>query len=347
MAVQLDAAFNYNDIQGLEVLKSGARKDDPKALRAVAQQFESMFISLIMKSMRDATDVMESDLENSYQTKFYRDMYDQQMSLTVSQEGGFGLADVLYEQLMESQHPARPDLYNIDVKSLKESIRPILPVHQLDAKTQAMIDQLSANVADLPVENVNAVKVEKSVNQSGFADAAADDSMTADMAAINPKGKAAVFESPEDFINTLMPIAEKVAKPLNLDPKIMLAQAALETGWGRYVIHDENGKTSNNFFGIKADSRWQGDSALTKTHEYIEGKRLSVTAPFRAYRSAEESFSDYVDFIQNSQRYAAATQSADQPEQYAKALRQAGYATDPNYAEKIIRIANSEWFSQV
>lgn len=85
MTQQLDAAFNYNDLNGLNALKQGARKDDPEALKAVAQQFESMFLGLIMKSMRDATDVLASDLENSYQTKFYRDMSDQQLSLSMSQ----------------------------------------------------------------------------------------------------------------------------------------------------------------------------------------------------------------------------------------------------------------------
>ena len=126
MTQQLDAAFNYNDLNGLNALKQGARKDDPEALKAVAQQFESMFLGLIMKSMRDATDVLASDLENSYQTKFYRDMSDQQLSLSMSQNGGFGLADVLYEQISKAQHPVVEDIYNVDVKTLDHSNRPIL-----------------------------------------------------------------------------------------------------------------------------------------------------------------------------------------------------------------------------
>jgi len=322
MSVQLDAAFNYNDLQGLDTLKKGVRHDDPEALKVVAQQFESMFIGLIMKSMRDATDVMASDLENSYQTKFYRDMHDQQLSLSLSQSGGFGLADVLYEQISQAQNPVRPDLYNIDVKPMDESIRPILPAG-------VTLNQLIEKSA-LPFSSLSDVDDASSV--------------------LEPKtkeGKGAMFSSPEEFIRQLMPAAESAAKTLGLAPEILIAQAALETGWGKFVIQDDSGKSSNNLFGIKADQRWQGESALTTTHEYVEGNRLTVKEPFRAYDSVEDSFNDYVSFVSNSPRYQSAVNSADKGENYLKELQAAGYATDPNYAEKITRIARSEWFEKV
>ncbi|HET8902933.1 MAG TPA: rod-binding protein, partial [Saccharospirillum sp.] len=128
MASQIDAAFNYNDLNGLNSLKSLARKDDAAALKGVAQQFESMFINMMLKSMRDATDVMASDLLSSNETKFYRDMHDQQLSLHLAQSGGYGLAEVMFEQ-MSAQLPQRPaDFQNIDVKPMSESIRPEIPV---------------------------------------------------------------------------------------------------------------------------------------------------------------------------------------------------------------------------
>jgi flagellar protein FlgJ len=343
MSVQLDAAFNYNDLQGLETLKVGARDDDPKALQAVAQQFESMFISLIMKSMRDATDVMASDLESSYQTKFYRDMHDQQLSLSLSQNGGFGLAEILYEQLAESQNPSRPDLYSIDVKGMDESNRPILPFTGLDASTQSMIDNLTSNLS--PETSDELAALANSFLQEHVMNEAPED-ITLQRASSSQLGKSEVFTSPEDFIEKVLPVAEKAAKALNLEPKFLVAQAALETGWGKYVIDNEQGKSSYNFFGIKADQRWQGDSATATTHEFIEGKKLTVKEPFRSYNSIEESFNDYVDFISGSERYKAAVASSDNGETYAKELQNAGYATDPKYAEKIARIANSDWFSQ-
>lgn len=334
MSVQVDAAFNYHELQGLESLKAGARNDSPEAIKAVAQQFESMFISLIMKSMRDATDVLSSDLENSYQTKFYRDMHDQQLSLSLSQSGGFGLADILYEQLTEAQNPTRFNPFDIDVKNMDESIRSILPSLGVGARTQSIIDELlKLKDGDAPSESEAPATGSSAVNSI--------ESTT------SIQGKSTVFEGPEDFIQSLLPIAEKAAKQLGLDPKIMVAQAALETGWGKAVIEKSDGSSSYNFFGIKSDHRWQGESAMTTTHEFIAGKKLTVNAPFRAYESAEKSFADYVDFVSGSERYQSAIENASDAKTYVTELQKAGYATDPDYAEKILRIANSEWFEQV
>lgn len=308
MSAQIDAAFNYNDLKGLESLKSGARKDNPEAIRAVAQQFESMFIGLIMKSMRDATDVMASDLESSYQTKFYRDMHDEQLTLSLSQSGGFGLADIIYEQMSEAKNPQRFNPFDIDVKSMDDSIRPeIIRPHS---------EQRS------PIDTV-----------SPTSDAAAKPQMSS-------------FGSPDEFISQLMPIAQKNAEKLGVDPKVLLAQAALETGWGQHMIEKNSGQSSNNFFGIKADHRWGGEAAMTMTTEFMDGRAMTVKAPFRAYDSIDEAFSDYVDFIGQSERYRTAVEQANNPEGYVRALQEAGYATDPQYADKILGIINSPWFDQ-
>ncbi len=327
MSVQLDSAFNYNDLNGLETLKSSARKDDPEALKVVSQQFESMFLSLIMKSMRDATDVMASDLESSYQTKFYRDMYDQQLSLSVSKEGGFGLADILYEQLSESLDGGSDDLSSIQVESLENSNRPVLPANPgysatLDANDENTDETIPAAES---VADPEQVKITLPIDE--------DELLS--------------FSSPAEFIQTLMPAAEQAAAQLGVDPKVILAQAALETGWGAAMIEDEEGISSNNFFGIKADERWQGDAVETLTTEVFDGKAMTVTAPFRAYDDPEASFQDYVDFLSSSDRYQTALSVADDSEQYVNELQDAGYATDPDYAEKILRIASSQWFTSV
>ena len=328
MTQQLDAAFNYNDLNGLNALKQGARKDDPEALKAVAQQFESMFLGLIMKSMRDATDVLASDLENSYQTKFYRDMSDQQLSLSMSQNGGFGLADVLYEQISKAQHPVVEDIYNVDVKTLDHSNRPILE------RLPNLAPRAARSVANEP--SLATISVVSSV-------LAANEPQELGEPRLN--GKSALFDSPEAFIANLMPHAEKAAQKIGLDPHILVAQAALETGWGKHVIADGDGQSSHNLFGIKADQRWQGETASTTTHEFIDGRQITIKAPFRAYPSIEDSFDDYVQFVQDSPRYQAAL-AADTGDDYLQALQDAGYATDPQYAEKISRIANSDWFAK-
>lgn len=332
MAMQIDAAFNYNDLAGLESLKKGAREDDPEALKVVAQQFESMFISLIMKSMREATDVFASELESSYQTKFYRDMHDQQLSLTLSKNGGFGLAEVLYNQLTGeySKDPARsleqlmegraaiPDMTDFDLNDLQSFLNE--RVKESEQRTE--IDSLS--------KTVNTASEPESIVAS----------------AVSANNKAPVFSSPSEFIKTLLPVAEKTAEKIGLDPKVLVAQAALETGWGQKVITKPGGESSFNFFGIKADQRWQGDSAKTLTHEYIDGKAIKIQDAFRAYESIEDSFDDYLSFVSDSERYQKAIANAGDPNLYLKALQGAGYATDPNYADKISRIANSDWFAE-
>ncbi|MEJ2044562.1 MAG: flagellar assembly peptidoglycan hydrolase FlgJ [Reinekea sp.] len=310
MSVPMDAAFNYNDLNGLESLKTGARKDNPEALRAVAQQFESMFMSLILRSMRDATDVMASDLDNSYQTRFYRDMHDQQLALSVSQMGGFGLADILYEQLSDTQPERAGSIAGLEVKPLDQSIRSRLPSHV-------------GYPGGSPSPAVN--KTDEVSTLTDFES----------------------FASPADFIEKLMPVAEQVAAKIGVDPKVLVAQAALETGWGSAMIQTENGESANNFFGIKADSRWSGDTTDTVTTEFLSGKAFSVSAPFRVYASAQDSFLDYVEFLSSAERYQSALQVADDLEQYTRALQDAGYATDPDYAEKIQRIVQSNWFNQV
>lgn len=297
MVSQMDAAFNYNDLHGLNEVRAKARANDPEALRVVAQQFESMFINMVLKSMREATDVMASDMFDSNETRFYRDMHDQQLSLTLSQQGGYGLADTLYEQLLR-QLPNSPEQgVAPDVRPLNESNRPILPVRST------------------PRDNLKPVQTEKIETA--------------------PTG-------PQAFINKVRPYAEQAAAAIGVDARVLIAQAALETGWGQHMISRSDGSDSYNFFGIKANRAWQGDSAETMTHEYIDGTAITMKDRFRAYSSPAESFEDYVRFISDNPRYQSALQQADSPAGYARALQQAGYATDPAYADKILRIADSD-----
>lgn len=122
-----------------------------------------------------------------------------------------------------------------------------------------------------------------------------------------------------------------------MDPRALVAQAALETGWGRRGIG--NGGDSNNLFGIKATG-WSGAKVTTGTHEYVNGVKTTETADFRAYGSAEESFADYVRLLKNNSRYQTALQAGTDIKGFARGLQQAGYATDPGYAAKIAAIAN-------
>jgi flagellar protein FlgJ len=139
----------------------------------------------------------------------------------------------------------------------------------------------------------------------------------------------------DEFVRDLLPFAEQAAERLGVDAKVLIAQAALETGWGQRIIRDGRGISSNNLFGIKATGGWQGDRLNIPTLEYEQGIARRRQENFRAYPDLAEGFRDYVNLISGSERYGAAVDQAGDPDAYLDALQAAGYATDPDYASKI------------
>jgi len=150
------------------------------------------------------------------------------------------------------------------------------------------------------------------------------------------------YASPSEFVKDVWPYAQKAAKQLNVDPQVLVAQAALETGWGRGVITHPDGRSTHNVFGIKAGAGWQKEAASVPTLEYRDGIAVKERASFRSYGSLAESFQDYVDFLQNNPRYKQALSLASNPNKFTNALQQAGYATDPNYAQKIGNVLSGD-----
>ena len=282
MTPELKAADIYTDFSGLAELRRQARDNPDSSLRAVAQQFESLFIQMMLKSMRDAS--FEDPLFGSEQTEFYRDMYDQQMALNMSSKGSLGLADLLMQQL---------------------------------GATSSENQQPNAHV------------------NSGLSQPPSNDS---DLSTIEP----AAFDSPASFVEKVMPLATTAADELGVKPEVLVAQAALETGWGRSMIRGADGRSSYNLFNIKADQRWDGEHASVNTLEEEAGVTVRRRADFRVYNSLEESFADYVRFIKGNPRYQEALELAQDPQAYIDALQRAGYATDSAYANKIKRVLGSE-----
>ncbi|MCP5415717.1 MAG: flagellar assembly peptidoglycan hydrolase FlgJ [Chromatiaceae bacterium] len=138
-----------------------------------------------------------------------------------------------------------------------------------------------------------------------------------------------------DFVEQLWPWAQAAAERIGIQPQALLAQAALETGWGRHIMRHQDGTPSHNLFGIKADQRWDGERVNVTTLEYEEGSAVRHRAQFRSYDSFQQSFHDYIDFLQSNPRYQQALALTTDSRAYFTALQQAGYATDPRYAEKI------------
>ena len=149
----------------------------------------------------------------------------------------------------------------------------------------------------------------------------------------------ALTTSKEDFLRQLRPHADQAARELGVDPNALLAQAALETGWGRSVPCNAQGECSFNLFGIKAGSQWSGATVNVPTLEFEEGIPVRKVERFRAYDSPADSFRDYAALIRDSSRYANARGAGDNVEAFATALQQGGYATDPHYAQKLAEVA--------
>lgn len=283
----------YTDFQGLNKLKAAAGRQSPAALEKVAEQFEAIFLQTMLKSMRSAS-LGEGIMDND-QSKFYQEMFDQQIAVDLASKRQVGIADMMIRQL--SQQSA------------------------VSAENKGVLDQSRLERTELNAPKRKLEQTElKTPAQPGF-------------------------ESPEDFVHRLWPVAEKAAAQLGVAPEVLLAQSALETGWGKAVIRQQDGSSSHNLFNIKADQRWQGPSARVSTLEYDGAQSRREMASFRAYGSYEESFQDYVAFVKSGDRYQGALAQADDSAAYVKELHEAGYATDPEYSNKINRILGSEQFS--
>ena len=316
---QSDPGSVYSDLNSLQDINKLGRSDKDAALMEVAEQFESMFLSMMLSSMRKANEVFQEDsLLNSPESDFYRNMYDSQMAVSLANGNSTGLANVIYRQLMNSYGDQPEEAPELDFSKLEER-----RTHTSPALQQAM-----NTVAD----------VMRETGTTGGS-AAADEYQTA---ASGQGNKGQQFSSAEEFVATLYPLAEQVAEKIGVDPKAVVAQAALETGWGKHMITDEQGRNSFNFFGIKADSRWQGDSVTVTTHEFREGVAVKEQAGFRSYRSVAEGLQDYADFLSQSARYEQAIGNNLGADQYGHALQQAGYATDPQYGQKIESISEGD-----
>lgn len=139
------------------------------------------------------------------------------------------------------------------------------------------------------------------------------------------------------FVDTMRPYAEAAARAVGVPADLLLAQAGLETGWGRSQPKAADGSSSYNLFGVKAGKSWNGAVALAQTTEYVAGAVVRTVDRFRSYRSYTEAFQDFGRLIAGNARYAAAVAKTDDPAAYARGLQKGGYATDPQYADKLMR----------
>jgi flagellar protein FlgJ len=353
---------SYNDLNRLSQLKVGKDRDGEENVRKVAQEFESLFLNEMLKSMRAATEVLAKDNPlNSQASKQYQDMYDQQLSVSLSKEGGgIGLADVLVRQLSKQTDTVTRNNPFAQVAQTEGAAWPSKPAAAIESARDdsRLLNQrrlaLPGKLGDRQVANVSATAVPPAgdtvqplVNVD-WKPATAFVPPTDKPLIVNGVQESAPnapsktrCSSSQEFIATMLPMAEKAAERLGIEPRFLVAQAALETGWGKSMIRQKDGSNSHNLFGIKATG-WKGASATVTTTEYVNGKATREKAGFRAYDSFEQSFDDFVSLLENNDRYRTAIQVASNTgdsERFVKELQKAGYATDPQYARKISQIA--------
>jgi flagellar protein FlgJ len=285
------------DTNSLGDLKQSAKAGSPEALRGAATQFESMFVNMMMKSMRDAAP--QDGPMDSQETRTFTTMLDQQMSQKLAKRG-IGLADVLVRQLSAQQTGA------------------------------ALAKDMQSGA-----EGAGATRLKLDSDSMSTDAAASASGLTGSARSTTSAGKPAHVRA---FQDKLADAAEEAEKVTGVPAKFMMGQAALETGWGKRVIRNQDGTSSNNLFGIKAGPGWKGKVATAVTTEYVNGKPHARVEKFRSYASHADAFKDYAKMLSNNPRYEKVLAHGGDASTFAHGLQRAGYATDPQYAAKLSRI---------
>ncbi len=290
--------------QGLKQLRAKTQDPSEEDLKDVAQQFEAVFVEMMLSQMREATPGNEIFDSNAQDT--YRELFDRQMAVQMSRDGeGLGLAGMIEEQLR--------------------------------ANAGFETDRVQGSERDLADYRRSPVPVQPRGDDTEAAESAGSGDRAGSAGAVGSRGRA--WSSPEAFVADIEPAAQRAAERLDVPKVALVAQAALETGWGQSVIQDPEGRSSHNLFNIKAQSGdWQGGSVRVPTLEYREGIPQREMAEFRVYDSVDESFQDYARFLERNPRYRDALKAGDDPQAFVQGLEEAGYATDPGYADKLRRI---------
>ena len=310
----LDQRFAL-DVQGVDALRRTVRSSPEEGLQQVSRQFEALFMNMVLKSMREATP--SSGLFDSQDQKVYLSMFDQQLTQNLSGRG-VGLAEAMLAQLRRSMPSGPPDAQadaEIGVRPMQ--LEPLAPGFPLGARAGIPIGSApvasTARTADLGIYQFNSDRRAQGTSAGSL------------------QGQV------DEFVGRMGASAQAASTASGVPAPLILAQAALESGWGKREIRGEDGTQSHNLFGIKADRSWKGPTVEITTTEYVDGEPQKVRAKFRAYGSYDEAFTDYARFITRNPRYADVV-ATDDPAQAAHGLQRAGYATDPQYGHKLVRI---------
>ena len=353
----LDQNSAYVDFSQFGKLRADAKANKEAALEETAKQLEGVFLNMMLKSMRDANSTFsEGNYLSDKDTEFYQNLYDHQLSLNLAQNHGIGLAAMIVRQMqaLENKNQPQPDNskgYDVSGPTgrLGPTISGPLKLQEYDGNSMPLRHNgAPVNQGPLPVSNHPAsypVQIPVGTGENAAPVAPTSSSKAADSTSANADSEASPavsWNSPQQFVETIWPYAQKAAKQLNADPLAIVAQAVLETGWGRHSMTKGDGNQSFNLFGIKADASWKGEVVRKKTLEYRNGIAASESAAFRSYSSLQDAFNDYVKFLKENSNYQGVFMPGQAASNWGFALQDAGYATDPNYGNKIANILESD-----
>ncbi|ARS54076.1 flagellar assembly peptidoglycan hydrolase FlgJ [Kushneria konosiri] len=315
------------DVQGLSKLKYSARDNPQESLKETTQQFEALFLQKMMKSMRDA--MPKSDLLKSDSMDTYTQMLDKQWAQDLSEQG-IGLSDMMVKQLSKDSAPGANPSPNDSLDRLRAQSRNIpsalaMPLSDEQLKRNAALEASSQVVK--PAEQKRGPLIEGYASLEGGLKSRDD----------HQRVMADVAPHVSSFVTKMGAAARAVSERTGIPHQLILAQAALETGWGAKEIQTGDGKASHNLFNIKATGGWKGDRASVMTTEFEAGTAHKERAAFRVYDSYEAAFSDYARLLTENPRYQPVL-DASTPEAAAHALQKCGYATDPRYGDKLVSI---------
>jgi len=314
------------DNRDLLTIKAAANRkaDSPAAMKAAAQQFEALFLSMILKSMRES--LPKDGLFSSQQTKLYTQLMDEELSQQVAKQG-LGLADQMLRHMVET---GRLD---------REETEPYLSKRQISASVDAYRAMTPGSAREQAAALLHGgAPLFRSEGRA--AEAVTRPQMPpvtlpgVDML----DGKTPVPEHVKTFTDRMMPHARRASQTTGIPPAFMLAQAALESGWGKKEMRHPDGSPSFNLFGIKANG-WTGKTVDVLTSEFEDGRMIRKVEKFRAYDSYADSFRDYAKLLSENPRYQNVMYAQD-PAAFAYGLQRAGYATDPEYGAKLMRVIN-------
>lgn len=317
--------INVFDTHTLTSLKRQAAAGDPAANKAIAKQFEVLFWQMALKAMRDATP--SDGLFDSDQTRMFQSLLDQQLSQSLGSSGGNRSLAAVIEAQLARQNGVTTDAG--DAPTAATAVKPFAPLVRPAAMALSggLPSALSAGMATpAAVSPAPTFSVSPSALPAGTT-------------------TASTMESRQAFVSRLAPAANLAAQRIGIPAHFMLAQAALETGWGQAEPRQANGRPSFNVFGIKAGDGWRGATVSAPTTEVIAGVAQQRVERFRAYGSYAEAFQDYADLLTRNPRYAAVL-GAQHPAGFARGLQAAGYATDPQYAAKLERLIGGDALRQ-